>query len=168
MRAFKILLGILAAIIGLTVLGLSAMPAAAQPGKLDLTLYIAGPYPDPVTPGQDNHLFVTIRNNSNSPITHILFRSDAPEGWTVTFDPPGLDSLTENSSNTIDVNIVPPKSVENRDYNVTLIAEAAETRAVTSAYLRVEGGISYWLWIGIGIAVAVIIGFIIVFFRFGR
>jgi uncharacterized membrane protein len=152
---------------------LLSLPAAVfaqapQPGKLDLTFYITGGYPNNITPGQANQQFAVIRNNGNTTLTNIRFSANAPQGWTVNFNPARLDSLDINSSNTIEVNITPSSGASKGNYNITLIADANETRAVTDAFLRVEGGISYWLWVGIGIAALVIIGFIIVFLRFGR
>ena len=54
------------------------------------------------------------------------------------------------------------------NHSLTVIAEAAETRAVTSFMLSIEDGFSYWLWVGVGVAVLVIIGFIAVYRRFGN
>jgi uncharacterized membrane protein len=153
---------------GLAVMLMPSAAVFAQPGKLDLAFYITGPYPNNVNSGQTNQVFAVIQNNSNIPITNIRFSANAPEGWTVTFNPAGLSSLGINGSYTVQIDIIPAKSTPNQNYDITLIAEANETRAVTNVFLKVQGGTPLWLWIGIGVAVLVLIGFILVYIRSNR
>ena len=151
---------------------LTPVPATAQatipPGEFDLILNVVGVYDFTITPGKENHFFMQARNNGTSPLTNIQFSADMSEGWTVTFNPNLLDTLSPGSSYTVDVNVVPPRTVSSREFDITLIAESAETRAVTSVFLRVEGPNTFWLWVGVGITALVIIAFIIIFLRFGR
>jgi uncharacterized membrane protein len=143
----------------------------AQPGKFDLTLWVVpgpGDSTDMVKPGQEKHLFLEVRNNSNSPINGIRFSSTTPDDWKVAFSPQSLDSLSSGSTYAVDVTITPPPNTGNGNYTVSLIATANETRAVTSAFLRVEGGLSVWAWVGFGVIGLIIIVFILVYLRYGR
>lgn len=161
----------LAFILALTCLLLSPIGLQAQavsPEKVDLTLNVLGAYPNTLKAGQDNRVFLEIRNNGTTPVTNIRLSSNAPDGWTVEFQPATLDSLAAGGTSSIDLNIIPSSSAGRTDFNLTLLAEANETRAVNVLYVQVEGGISYWVWVGIGLGILVIIGFIIVYIRFGK
>ncbi len=163
------LVWVLIFVVGLIAVLILPSSILAQNGKTDLTMYITGNYPNNLTPGQDNQLFLSIRNNGTSAVTNIRFSvSQRPEGWMVTFNPATLDSLDPGSSNTIQVDVIPPGSIEKGNYNLTLVAEANETRAVAEAFFNIQGGISYWAWIGIGLAVLLVIGFVIIFLRSGK
>jgi uncharacterized membrane protein len=141
----------------------------AQPGKFDLSLWvIPGDSSDRVKPGLENHLFLEVRNNTSSSITNIRFSASAPDNWAVIFNPPSLDSLSSGSTYTVDVTVTPPSDTSRRNYTVNLVATANETKAVTSQFLRVEGGFSIWVWVGIGVAGLVLILFIFIYLRFGR
>jgi uncharacterized membrane protein len=152
----------------LAVLLIPSTAVFAQPGKFDLTFYITGPYPNNVNAGQTNQVFAVIQNNSNATINNIRFSANAPDGWTVTFNPTGLSSLNGSSSYTVKVDIIPASDASNQNYNVILIAEANETRAVADVFLKVEGGTPFWLWVGIGVAVLALMGFIWVYVRSNR
>ena len=142
---------------------------SAQGMKVDLTLFLApGNYSNNLTPGQDNVSYLEVRNNGSQDIMNIRFSANAPPGWTVNITPESLAVLGSGSSNTVNVDIIPAKTADSGNYIITLFAQANETRAVTTAYLTVKGGTSFWLWVGVAIAAVVIIGFVIVFRRFGR
>lgn len=143
-------------------------PALAQEGKFDLTLSVVGFYTTTAVPGEANNFFLQARNTGLSPITGIRFTADAPDGWEVTFNPDTLSTLSPGSSNTVEVHVVPPRAVNRGDYSINLIADAEETRAVTNVFLTVEATNTFWLWVGAGVTVLVIIGFIVIFLRFGR
>jgi uncharacterized membrane protein len=141
----------------------------AQETKVDLSLRMLPEYHyKEVTPGEDNTLFMEIRNNGNKEITNIRFDSDKPQGWVVDFNPDSISYLSAGSSQTVDVNVIPSRDTGRGEYNLTFLAEANETRAATSTMLRVETGPSFWLWVGIGLAALVIAGFVIIYRRFGR
>jgi uncharacterized membrane protein len=150
---------------------LLAPPAVlfAQEAKVDLSLRMLHEYYyKEVTPGEDNALFMEIRNNGDKEITNIRFDSDKPQGWVVDFDPDSISYLSAGSSQTIDVNVIPSRDTGRGEYSLTFLAEANETRAATSTMLRIESGPSFWLWVGIGLAALVIAGFVIIYLRFGR
>ncbi len=152
----------------LTFLGSPAV-LLAQEDKVDLSLRILpGYYYRDVIPGEDNTLFMEVRNNGDTGITSIMFNSDKPEGWVVDFKPGSISYLGAGSSQTVDVNIIPGPDTRRGEYNLTILAEANETRTATSTMLRVKSGSDFWLWVGVGLAAAVIAGFVIIFLHFGR
>lgn len=141
----------------------------AQEEKTGLTLrLIPGDYYKKVTPGEETILYLEIHNAGNKPITNIRLSSVEPEGWVVKFKPVSVDYLGAGSIQTVDVSIKPASNAAKDEYQVTIIAEANETRRVISAFLRVETVTSIWLWVGITVAALVVAGFIIIYRRFGR
>ncbi|MFC2012949.1 NEW3 domain-containing protein [Chloroflexota bacterium] len=141
----------------------------AQEAKVDLSLRMLPEYRyKEVIPGDDNALFMEVRNNGDKEITNIRFDSDKPEGWVVDFKPDSIDYLSAGSSQMIDVNVIPSLEASRGEYDLAFIAEADETRTATSTMLRVETGYSFWLWVGFGVAALAIMGFIFIFLRFGR
>jgi uncharacterized membrane protein len=148
---------------------LAPVVVAAQSEKVDLSLRILPEYYyRDIAPGEDNTVYMEVRNNGDSDVTNIVFTVDAPEGWQVSFDPATIAAMASGSSQTVDITVAPPVGEGRDDYRLTVIAEAAETRAVTNFTLRIEEGFSGWLWVGAGVAGLVIIGFIVVYRRFGN
>jgi uncharacterized membrane protein len=169
MKAGKKVLWLSLLIAGLLACLVSPAVLLAQETKIDLSLRMLPEYYyKEVTPGEDNTLFMEIRNNGDKEITNIRFDSDKPPGWVVDFNPVSISYLSSGSSQTVDVNVIPSRDTGRGEYNLTFLAEANETRAATSTMLRVENGSSFWLWVGIGLAALVIAGFVIIYLRFGR
>ena len=153
----------------LIMLLVSPVVLLAQEAKVDLSLRMLPEYYyKEVIPGEDNTLFMEIRNNGDREINNIRFDSDKPEDWVVDFKPDKISYLSAGSSQTVDVNVIPSRDTGRGEYNLTFLAEANETRAVTSTTMRIESGSSFWLWVGIGLAALVIAGFVIIYLRFGR
>jgi len=147
---------------------LSPCRILAQAEKIDLTLrLVSDSYYNRITAGKDKTLFLEIGNSGNKAITNIRLNADKPEGWIVEFKPERIDYLDPGSFQTADIIIKPSSNATKGDYVVTIIAEASETRRVTSIYVRVESA-SFWVWVGAGIAALVVAGFVIIFMRFGR
>lgn len=141
----------------------------AQEAKVDLYLRILPEYYyKEVIPGEDNSLFMEIRNNGDEEITDIVFEADKPEGWGVEFQPGRIEYLGAGSSQTIDVKVTPAHDTSTGEYSLTFVAEAKETRTATGTILRVENGSLFWTWVGIGIGVLVAIGFVFVFLHFDK
>ena len=148
---------------------LSPTHVLAQEAKQGLSLRLAsGNYYNEVVRGEDNIFYLDVVNNSAKTITDIRFDADSPKDWVIEFRPQSITSISADSYQTIDIIIRPPESTSRGDYNVTFIAEAAETRAVMNIFVRVEQGTSVWMWIGVIIAAVVVAGFVMVFMRFGR
>jgi uncharacterized membrane protein len=157
----------------LLVVGLTAVlwPCSilAQAEKTDLTLIVVSDgYYNRITAGKDKTIFLEIGNTGNKAITNIRLYADLPEGWTVEFRPGLIDYLGPGSFQTVDILLRPADNAAKGEYAVALIAEANETRRVTSIYVRVESASLFWVWVGIGIAALVIAGFVFIFIRFGR
>ncbi len=151
-----------------TVLG--SPGALAQEPKTELVLRLfPGDYFSGIPAGKSTTIFMEVRNTGTRAITNIRLNASKPEGWSVYFNPVSIGYLAPGSAQTVDINVIPAGDTSRRDYNITLIAEANETRTVTSAFLRVvQSGPSAWLWVGIGLAALVIAGFAFVFIRMGR
>ena len=151
------------------VLMLPPIHVLAQEAQEGLSLRLAsGSYYNEVVRGEDNTFYLDVVNNSSKTITGIQFHADGPKDWFIEFRPQSITSISADSYQTIDVIIRPPESTSRGDYNVTFIAEAAQTRAVINIFIRVEQGTSVWMWIGIIIAAVAVAGFVFVFMRFGR
>lgn len=140
----------------------------AQPEKTDLTLNIVYDGFRSLKAGEQRTMFLEVRNTGYSELTDIQLSADSPEGWTIEFSPPVIDKLASGSVQTVDVTLKSPDNAAKGDYNVAVIAQANETRRVTSVYVRVESSSLLWVWIGIGIAALLIAGSIVIFMRFGR
>lgn len=128
---------------------------------------VAGRYSNEVRIGEENRLFLEVRNTGAKPVTGIRLSAAVPEGWTVRFEPASIDNLGAGSVRNVDLIIRPGGAATKGGYNITLIAEANETRRVESLFLTVKSS-SFWLWIGIGIGAIVVAGFVFIFWRFGR
>ncbi|MBI2328484.1 MAG: hypothetical protein HYU85_02425 [Chloroflexi bacterium] len=109
-------------------------PALAQTG--DFTLFLTV-YRNKIEPGQDNVLFLEVRNTGKTELTNITFSSLAPEGWIIEFEPATIDRLNPDNFQTVKVKVKPPATIKGYD-EVTLIAEAHGLRRVARAYLGVE------------------------------
>ena len=169
MRAGKKVLWLFLLIAGSLTCLASPTMLIAQEAKVDLSLRMLPEYYyEEVIPGEDNTLFMEVRNNGDKEIHNIRFDSEKPEGWIVDFNPGRIGYLGAGSSHTIDVKVIPALDTGRGRYNLTFIAEADETRTATSTMLRVETGSSFWLWVGLGVAALVIAGIIFIFLRFGR
>ncbi len=141
----------------------------AQEEKTDISLrLIRGDYNKEVIPGEETILHLEIHNSGDTPVTNIRLSAEPPEGWDIEFEPAVIGYLGTGTFQTIDINVRPPKSVGRDGYNINIIAEANETRRITTVFLRVEKTTTIWTWVGIGVAALVIGGFVIVYRRYGR
>jgi uncharacterized membrane protein len=139
-----------------------------QPVKTDLTLNIVYDGFRSLKAGEEKTVFMEVGNAGDKTLTNIRLSAEAPEGWTITFNPEVIDSLAPGSLQTVDLSLKTADNTERGDYNIAVIGQANETRRVTSIYLRVESSSLFWVWIGIGIGALLIAGFVVIFMRFGR
>jgi uncharacterized membrane protein len=155
-------------LVGLTAI-LSPCAILAQAEKVDLTLrLVSDSYYNRITAGKDKTIFLEVGNTGNKGVTNIRLYADLPEGWTVEFRPGLIDYLGPGSFQAVDVILRPAGNAVEGEYTVALIADANETRRVTSIFVRVESASLFWVWVGAGVAALVIAGFIFIFIRFGR
>jgi len=157
----------------LVAVGLSAIlsPCSilAQAEKIDLTLnLVSDSYYNSITAGKEKAIFLEIGNSGDKELTNIRLSADLPRDWTAEFNPELIDKLAPDSIQTVDIILKPADNAAKGEYNVTLIAEANETRRVTGVYVRVESASLFWVWIGAGVAALLIAGFVVIFMRFGR
>src|SRR4030042_5995009 len=156
--------------IPLLVVGLMAvlwpcsMLATAEKTGLTLNIVSDGYY-NVITAGQEKTVFLEVWNNGDTELTNIRLSADFPKGWAVEFSPGLIDNLTPGSSQTVDIMLRPDTDADKGEYNVTLIADANETRRGTSLFVRVESASLFWVWVGIGIAALLIAGFVVIFLR---
>jgi len=148
---------------------LSPCAILAQDEKVDLTLrLVSDSYYNRITAGKDETIFLEIGNTGKNRITNIRLYADLPEGWSAEFRPVLIDYLDPGSFQAVDVILMPAGNTAKGEYTVALIAEANETRRVTSIFVRVESASLFWVWVGVGVAALVIAAFIFIFIRFGR
>jgi uncharacterized membrane protein len=141
----------------------------AQPEKSSLSLrLIPGDYNNGINPGEKKTIFLEVRNSGTSQINNIRFTATRPDGWTVTFQPGALNSLPSGGVQTINVDVTPDAGADRGSYQVTVLAEADETRNAVVAFFNIEKSSGIWLWTGVGIGVLVIVIFALIFFRYGR
>jgi hypothetical protein len=162
---------VLPAIIIAGVLAPCVVLAQLQPPKLlqnDLTLNIVYDGFNSMKAGEERTLFLEVGNAGDNALTDIRLSADAPEGWTVSFSPNEIDSLAPGSFQTVDVMLKSADNTQRGDYNIAVIARAAETQRVTSIYTRVESSSLFWVWVAAGMGAVLIAGFVIIFLRFGR
>jgi uncharacterized membrane protein len=164
-------LWLLLAAIALLIL-VPAGQAAAQENSFQLSLNVLpGYYYWEITPGQETTIYLEIVNTGNQAITDIKLTTVTPnnlEGWSIGLNPESIASLGAGSSQTIDVTVTAPPGTERGDYTLTFIAEAGQTRTVTSTTVNVVNSLSVWLWVGIGLAILLIAAFVFIFLRYGR
>ena len=141
--------------------------AQVEKTSLDLRL-LPGYYYSDIAPGEMRTLYLQVVNIGETAVTGITLRADKPEGWSVIIKPDTIVNIGAGNSYPVDINVIPPDRARKGEYTLVIIAEATETRAVTSTILRIDSGASFWLWIGLGITVLVVAGFIYVYRRFGR
>ena len=81
----------------------------AQEDRVGLSLRLLPEYYySEIIPGEENILYLEIRNEGSNEITDIRLVSTEPKGWIVYFKPDSIAYLTAGSFQTIDVIVVPP------------------------------------------------------------
>lgn len=161
-------LSLLLMTVGLMILAFPSQ-MLAQGDRVELTLRLLPRYYYiEIIPGENKTLYLEIENSGNKAITNIRLFSDKPKGWIVDFKPESIGHLGAGNHQAIDVNVVAAPDIDKGEYTLTLIAEADQTRTVTSTVLLVENAFSVWQWVGLGMGALVIAGFAILYRRFGR
>jgi uncharacterized membrane protein len=120
--------------------------------------------------GKDSYLPITVTNTGTATLDRINFSSDKPEGWSITFKPETIESLSPWASQQVEVAIRPPDKTISGDYMTTLNFDS-EPWPIEYPKLDIRVTVltsTHWGWIGAGIVVAIIAGLAITFRRLGR
>ncbi len=119
--------------------------------------------------GKDNEFKFNANNTGSAALENITFSSSKPEGWTITFNPEKITSLSGGQSQQdIGVIIKPPegKTVAG-DYMITLSAYNSNVSSSMQVRVTVQTS-SIWGVVSIIIIVVVIAGLAVLFLRLGR
>ncbi len=112
---------------------------------------------------------MSLKNTGTGVLTDTKFSASKPEGWLVSFKPERIGSMAPGNSEGFEVNIKPdPKAKYDNYYQVTLVAEASQTRKTMSISVFVAKPEGAWLWVGAGVVFLVVVAFTVIFLRFGR
>ncbi len=120
-----------------------------------------------VNGSSEKHIPILLENTGASPIGDIIFSSDKPEGWSITFNPKKIDIIEPDVKQKVDAMVSPPKEATPGDY--LTIVKAKNGNSSDSLILRITvtkpraGGGP-----GIGISVGVIAGLAVLFAQLRR
>ena len=124
------------------------------------------------TAGKDNYFTILVTNTGSADLQKVNFGSKisgTPPGWSITFDPQGIDVLPVGAKREIQINIKPAQKTIAGDYMVAISASPESGYAFSNIDVRVTVLIpTIWGWVGIGIVVLVIAGLAVMFMRLGR
>jgi len=116
--------------------------------------------------GSATDLTLVLTNGGTADIQGAAMTADAPNGWTVTFNPATVDVPAKGTAQTV-AHMTPSGDAIAGDYVATFKATAPTANA--SADIRVTVNTSLlWGAVGIGIIALVLIGLLWVFRQFGR
>jgi len=111
-------------------------PSLAQTEKTELTLtLLPGRGFNEVRIGEDNKLFLEVRNTGTRAVSLIRLSAETPEGWSIAFKTQNIDLLGAGEARTFDLIIRTDSKTAEGDYTIALIAEAAEIRKVEGVRL---------------------------------
>jgi len=124
------------------------------------------------TAGKDNYFTILVTNTGSADLQKVNFSSKitgTPPGWSITFDPQGIDVLPVGAKREIQINIKPAQKTIAGDYMVAISASPESGYAFSNIDVRVTVLTpTIWGWVGIGIVVLVIAGLAVMFMRLGR
>jgi uncharacterized membrane protein len=124
------------------------------------------------TAGKDNYFTISVKNTGSADLEKINFSSSImgrPSGWSITFAPESIDTLTAGNTRDVQVDIKPTEKTISGDYMVNISAKPESEYAFAPLELRVTVETpTIWGWLGIGIVVLVVAGLVAMFMRLGR
>jgi len=124
------------------------------------------------TAGKDSYFTILVANTGSADLQKVNFSSKitgTPPGWSITFDPQGIDVLPVGAKREIQINIKPAQKTIAGDYMVAISASPESGYAFSNIDVRVTVLTpTIWGWVGIGIVVLVIAGLAVMFMRLGR
>jgi uncharacterized membrane protein len=120
------------------------------------------------TAGGEIRQTLVIENTGTAPLEGLtLTSSDAPTGWTVSFDPETPAAIAPGQTGQVTAIIQPSGDAIAGDYNVTISAANDNATAEQSFRVTVETSL-LWGLIGVALIIAVLVGLWFVFQRYGR
>jgi uncharacterized membrane protein len=129
-------------------------------------------YNTEVEAGKDNYFSMEVASLSTAPIDNIKFSSTKPEGWAVEFNPEDIELLeavgSTLDSQTVELNIKPPKDTIAGDYYITVRATGKQATTDEIQIRITVKTAPTWQWVGVGIIVIVVAAVIYIFMRFSR
>ena len=119
--------------------------------------------------GKESYLPISVTNTGTATLDKITLSSSGPEGWSVTFNPEKIESLSPGASQDVEVVVKPPAKTIAGDYMVSLQFAGEPPSHADDLGIRVTVGTSTkWGLVGVGIVVAIIAGLAVTFMRLGR
>lgn len=118
---------------------------------------------------KENYLPISVTNTGTATLDKVTLSSSKPEGWSVTFNPEKVESLSAGTSQEIEVTVKPPAKTIAGDYMITLKFAGEPSSYAPDLDIRVTVGTSTrWGLVGVGIVIAIIAGLVVTFMRLGR
>jgi uncharacterized membrane protein len=109
----------------------------------------------------------TISNTGTAPVSTVTMSATPPANWTVTFDPPTVDTIAPGADVTVKAHIAPSGNAVAGDYNISFKTTAKEANDTADVRFTVETSILGAI-IGAALIVLAIAGLYWVFRRYGR
>jgi uncharacterized membrane protein len=149
-----------------------------QSAELELSVEITGTYDIQFTTesqvlnmdvraGEPTDLPMVVVNSGTAPLENVNITVTPPRGWTVVFDPAGLDVVQPGESVPVTATVTPSDNAINGDYVLTFLASTPEARASTDVRATVKTSAA-WGVVGIAVIVLALAGLSLVFRQFGR
>ncbi len=120
-----------------------------------------------VRAGEPTDLPMVVVNSGTAPLEAVNITVTPPRGWTVVFDPAGLDVVQPGESVPVTASVTPADNAINGDYVLTFLASTPEARSSTDVRATVKTS-AVWGVVGIGVIVLALAGLSLVFRQFGR
>lgn len=120
------------------------------------------------TAGTANHYSITVENTGTVPVRNVSFSSTKPDGWTITFAPEKISTLSAGTRQDVDVVITPPAKAGEGDYILRLTASADGTTEKLFNLRATVMSPNNWGWVGVGVIVLIVAGLVYAFMRLGK
>jgi len=117
--------------------------------------------------GEETYLTLVAKNTGSAQLRDISISSNHPSGWSVTFEPTLIPSLTPDASQQISVKIKPSSTTLPGDYLVTFSAYGSRVSASVDIRVTVTSppGLTA---LGLAVVAAVVVVLALIFLRLGR
>lgn len=143
--------------------GTYSLSMAATDGRLNTT----------VTSGSSANFSITLENTGSAALAGITMTSTPPTGWKVTYTPATVDALDPGATATVTAAIAPADNALAGDYVVTMRASSTADGGTGAASDSIDVRTtvetsSLWGFVGLALIALVVIGLVLVFWRYGR